>query len=188
MRIVAGSAALVAALVLGGCVDRNTEQTATLEDQIFVSAALAHAQSELALAQMAERKAHTPSVVAYAKRVEQHSAPLSQQLAALAHATGTAADTAHTPNPAQFEQLSGEAFERAYIASQIEDQQNALDDFTFAAAQQNNPALRKLASDAVPHYRQDLADAIDVVYDIPFEPVAAQDTGAGLVGRRPARP
>ena len=184
MRIFWGSAAFAAALMLGGCANRPAGDTAALENQIFISAALAHSQSELALANMAELKARTPSVVAYAKRVAEHSAPLSARCAELARASGTAADAAHVPDPARFENLSGEAFERAYIASQIEDQQNALDDFTFAAAQEHDPVLQKLAADAVPHYRQDLADAIQVVYDIPFTPVSEQDQnmGAGMSG------
>ncbi len=184
MRFVPLSAALAAALVLPACADRHAGDTAALEDQIFISDALAHAQSQLVLAQLAERKAHTPAVVAYAQRVAAHSAPLGAELVELAKASGTAADTARTPDPAQFADLSGEAFERAFVASQIEDQQNALDDFTFAAARSDNPAVQKLAADALPNFKQDLADALQVVYVIPFETQGEQDMGAGLVGRR----
>jgi putative membrane protein len=184
MRFFPLHAALAGTLALAACADRHDGDTAALEDQIFVSVALAPAQSQLAMAQLAELKAHTPSVVAYAQRVAAHSQPLSDQLAALARTSGTAGDMAHTPDAARFADLSGEAFERAYIASQIEDQQNALDDFAFAAGRQSDPALQKLAADAVPNFKQDLADAIEVVYDIPFQAQAEQDMGAGAVGRR----
>lgn len=184
LRFIPLGAALAGTLALAACANRHDGDTAALEDQIFVSVALAHVQSQFAMAQLAELKAHTPAIVAYAQRVAAHSQPLSDQLAALARTSGTAGDMAHTPDAARFADLSGEAFERAYIASQIEDQQNALDDFAFAAGRHSNPALQKLAADAVPNFKQDLADAIEVVYDIPFQTQAEQDMGAGAVGRR----
>lgn len=186
MRVLVVCALL--AIGLAACADRRHGDTAALEDQMFLSTALAHAQSEYELAQLATTKAHTPSVVAYAKRVSGERAPLSDQLAAMAHAAGLSADTEHTPDPARFADLSGEAFERAYIASQIEDQQNAIEDFSFAAKRPHDPALEKIAADALPQLKADYADAIEVVYDIPFETEAEgapePDMGAGAVGKR----
>ncbi len=184
MRFVSLGAGFAAALMLQACADRHAGETAALEDQIFLSAALAHAQSQLALSQLAEQKAHTPSVVALAQRIAAESAPLDDELVPLAEARGIAADTASTPDTAQIASLSGEAFERAYVAAQIQDQQNALDDFTFAAQRSHDPALQKIAADAAPNFKQNLASAIEAVYDIPFEAEAEQDMGAGLVGRR----
>jgi len=184
MRFLSLSAALAAALMLAACADRHAGEAASLEDQIFLSAALAHTQSELELAQLAEQKAETPAVVAFAKRVAEHRAPLRDQLAELARASGTVADTQHTPDPTRFQELSGEAFERAYVASQIEDQQNAMDDFAFAAARPHDTALQQLAAAALPQFKDDLAAALKVVYDIPFAPEAEQDMGAGLAGQR----
>ncbi|HUK60779.1 MAG TPA: DUF4142 domain-containing protein [Stellaceae bacterium] len=184
MRLVGLGAALAAALLIQGCAEEHTGDRGALEDQIFVSSALAHAQSQLALSELAEKKARTPAVVALAQRIAAHSAPLGDQLAEFARTSGTAPDTARTPDAAQLAALSGEAFERAYIASQIQDQQNALDDFTFAAERDNNPALQKIAADALPNFKQDLADALETVYDIPFETGGEQDMGAGLAGRR----
>jgi putative membrane protein len=172
MRLCRLTAAMGAALVVTGCYGTGTGRTATVENDMFLSAALAHAQSELELAQLAQEKAHTRSIVAYAQRVAAERAPLVDWLATAAKTNGTSADTDHTPAADAFKPLEGEAFERAYVASQIEDEQNAVDLFDFASRTSSNQAVKQFAADALPGLRQDLADAIGVVKDIPFESVS----------------
>jgi putative membrane protein len=185
MRLLSWGVVVAAALLCTGCADRAGVAAGTrLEDTIFLSGALAHTQSELELARMAEQKAHTPAVVAYAKSVAEHRAPLRDKLAALAHASNAPADTQSIPDAAQFKVLSGEAFERAYIASQIEDQQNTIDEFAFQTGRKDNQVLQQLASAALPQLQADLKTAIQVVYQIPFANETEPDMGAGLVGRR----
>jgi putative membrane protein len=186
MRLLSWGATLAVSLLCAGCADPAGTATTALEDNIFLSGALAHTQSELELAQMAEQKARTPAVVAYAKSVAEHRVPLRDKLAALAQASNVPADTQNVPDIAQFRVLSGEAFERAYIASQIEDQQNAIDEFAFQAGRKDNQALQQLASASLPQLQADLKTAIQVVYQIPLraETEAEPDMGAGLVGRR----
>jgi putative membrane protein len=182
MRIGTLGAAVGAALIVASCGAREISQanrrTAAIENDIFLSAALAHAQSELELAQLAQQKAHTGAIVAYARRIAGERAPLVDQLAAAAKADGASPDSNHTPNADLFKPLQGEAFERAYIASQIEDQQNAVDFFDFASRTSADSGVRQLATDSLPQLRQDLADALGVVKDIPFEQ-AATDEGRG---------
>jgi predicted outer membrane protein len=178
------AAMLGAVLIVASCSRAGDGRSATLENDIFLSTALAHAQSELELAQMARQKAHTRSVVAYAQRISGERAPQVDQLSAAAKAAGVSADTNHSPNTAAYKPLEGEAFERAYVAAQIEDQQNAIDIYDFASQNSNDANLRKLAVDALPQLRQDLADAIGVVKDIPFESTSDSSQGVIVAPRR----
>jgi putative membrane protein len=184
MRVRSLTVVIGAALAMAGCSGTGPGRTATVENDMFLSAALAHAQSQLELAQMAQQKAHTRSIVAYADRIATERAPLVEQLAAVAKATGTSADTNHTPPADAFKPLEGEAFERAYVASQIEDEQNAIDFFDFASRNSSNVALKRVATDALPGLRRDLTDAIGVVKDIPFESVSDESEGVIVPPRR----
>jgi putative membrane protein len=170
MRLVPMGAALAALVLLSGgpALAQDRARSAALQDDMFLAAALAHAQSELDLAQLAQRKAHTPGLVAYARRIAGERASLSDQLTAAAKASGTAGDGNHVPNMDSFKPLEGEAFERAYVAAQIEDQQNNLDFFDFEARTSADSGLKDLAASALPQLRQDLADAQSIVKDLPF--------------------
>lgn len=170
------SAALLAgaaALSLAGCQWLGMEKTAparsTLEDNMFLAAALARVDSQLDLARMAGEKAKTASLVAYAKGVASERAGLQERLAAAAKADGVGRDTRKAPRLDDFAPPQGEAFERAYVAAQIEDQQNNLDSFVFEAENGTNPALKSLAAAEVPRLKQDLAAAAAIVKDLPFE-------------------
>jgi putative membrane protein len=188
MRFASTGAALGAALLLASCawfgIAPAQRRTAALDNDMFVSAALAHAQSELELAQLAEQKAHTPSLVAYARRIADERAPLHDRLAAAAKADGAAGDGNHTPDIASFRPLEGEAFERAYVASQIEDQQNNVDFFDFEARTGSDPDLKTLAASALPQLQQDLADALTIVNDLPFEETTDASQGVVVNPRR----
>lgn len=189
MRSVSTGVALGAALVLVSCAGpalrQDARRTATLQDDMFLSAAIAHSRSEFELAQLARQKAHTPDLVAYARRIADERESLSDNLAAAAKAGGTEGDVNHTPNIDSFKPLEGEAFERAYVASQIEDQQNNLDFFDFEARNSANSTLKSLAASAVPQLQQDLADAENIVKDLPFAEETDASQGAVVNPRRP---
>ncbi|HXQ51239.1 MAG TPA: DUF4142 domain-containing protein [Stellaceae bacterium] len=173
MRILVIGATLGAALVTAGWVKtgNTAPPTSVLQDDMFLGAALARTQSQLELAQMAAAKAHTASLVAYAKRVASERAPLWDKLAEAARASGVGSDTNHVAPLDALKPLDGEAFERAYVASQLEDQQNNLDFFAFEAQNGGSADLRQLAADELPRLQQDLADARGIVKNLPFEPV-----------------
>jgi predicted outer membrane protein len=170
MRMGMFGAALGATLVAGGGAS-SAPATTVLQDNMFLGSALAHTQSEIELAQLATTKAHTAQVVAYARRIVAERTPLRDQLAAAAQVSGVSGDTNHTPSIDTFKPLTDEAFERAYVASQLEDQQNNLDFFTFEASVGGTADLRQLAATALPQLQKDYADAVAVVKFIPFEAV-----------------
>jgi putative membrane protein len=177
MRVVVIGAALglVLAATGGAKAADQVPPTTVLQDDMFLGSALAHTQSELELAQLVVTKAHTASLVAYARRVAADRVPLRDKLAAAAKVDGVSGDTGHTPLASSLQPLAGEAFERAYVASQLEDQQNNLDFFTFEAKTGTNAGLRRLAADELPRLQKDLADALAVVKDLPFEPVQGDE-------------
>jgi len=162
-------------------------QTGTIEYIEFLEAALAHAQSQLALAEMAEQKSKTPALEAYARRVATQRSALIDQLDAAAKATGVdaQADPGHTPILDTFQPLSGDAFDRAYIAAELEDQQNALDEFQFAAAHLTAPDLKQLATGEVAELQKDMADALIIVRNLPLESEGTSDTSS--MGITPGR-
>ena len=174
MRVLGSLAVIGAGLVLAGfgaAPEPPNPQTGTVEYVIFLQAALAHAQSQLALAEMAEQKSKYPPLTAYARRVATQRAALIDQLDAAAKATGidAQADAIHTPIIRTFNPLNGEAFERAYVAAELEDQQNALDEYQFAADHITAPDLKQLADDEVVELQKDITDAQNIVRDLPFE-------------------
>jgi putative membrane protein len=184
-KTVALGAVLALAAGAGSTLAETGRRSAALEDDMFLGAALAHAQSELELAQMAQQKAHTPALVVYARRIADGRAALWDKLTAAAKASGTSSDGNHTPNIDSFKSLDGEAFERAYVASQLDDQQNNLDFFEFEAQNSEDAGLKELAASALPQLRQDLAAARDIVKDLPFD--EATDASQGVMvspGRR----
>jgi putative membrane protein len=177
---------MIALLVLAGCGEsEGVRPSAAVEDNVFLANALAHTRSELELAQMAQSKAHTPSLTAYARRVASQRAALLDKLTAAAQPRGIAGDRNHTPVADSLKPLQGEAFERAYVASQIEDQRNNLDGFAFTAATGADPAIKALATGALPQLQQDYTDALNVVRDLPFE--RTTDSSQGGLGDRPMR-
>ena len=183
MATVWKGAAVAAVLALAGwsgsALAETGPRSSAIEDDMFLATALARAQSEIELAQMAEQKAHTPSLVAYARRVADGRTALRDKLVAASKASGIASDSNHTPSVDSFKPLQGEAFERAYVASQLEDQQNNLDFFEFEAQNSENSDLRDLAGAALPQLRQDLTAARDIVKDLPFD--AATDESQSVV-------
>lgn len=168
-----------AALALAGC-HYYSPPPSSLEDNMFVAGALGRVDSQLQLSQMAEQKAHTPSLVAYAKEVAAERALLRDRLAATAQADGVGMDTNGAPHLDTFQPLEGEAFERAYVAAQIEDQRNNLDSFMFEAQNGANPALRKLASAEVPRLQHDLDAAAAIVKTLPFEDESTSSSSTGM--------
>lgn len=186
MRMGGGAAlgaTLAVALLLAGCESqRSAASGITVEDGMFVAAALAHTDSQLALAHMAEEKAKTPAILAYAKRIEDDRAGLDQRLAAAAkeHGVGPAANSA--PRIENFQPLQGVPFERAYVAAEIEDERNNLDFFVFESENGSDPALKEMAAAEIPQLKQDLATADGLAKEIPFE-AEGSEAGEGIPAR-----
>ena len=183
MRSFSLGAALGAALVVASCGGREiapeSRSAAAVESDMILASALAHAQSQLELSQLAQQKARTPAIAAYAQRIAAERPPLLAQLAAVAQPRGVTADSNHTPSIDFFKSLAGEAFERAYVATEIEDQQNAIDVLDYAAHRDGDPGLKTLAAAALPQLRQDLVNAIGAVKNIPFE--TSTDSSEGVI-------
>jgi predicted outer membrane protein len=189
MRVLRALTIIGAGLVLAGFDAAPTPpnpQTGTVEYVNFLQAALAHAQSQQALAEMAAQKSKYPPLAAYARRVATQRAALIEQLDAAAKATGTdaQADDTHTPITHTFTPLTGEAFERAYIAAELEDQQNALDEYQFAAAHLTAPDLKQLANDQITELQQDIADALIIVRNLPFDSEDASNPSSMVISPR----
>lgn len=187
MHFVRMTTLLLAAAALSGCAyfspssdlrsagARGEARTPRIEDDMFLSAALARTQSEFDLARMAGTKAVVPPLAAYARRVAEERAALKMRLAALASRNGVPGDSDHAPDAQRFAALTGDVFERAYLAAQLEDQQNNIDFFKFEAATTRDPDLRELAAGEVPQLQQDLADAQTIVTQLPVAPPSTPD-------------
>ncbi|MGH7091240.1 MAG: DUF4142 domain-containing protein [Stellaceae bacterium] len=176
-------AALAALLALAGCqaFDRPAPEAAragagALEDDMFLGAALAHVQSQRDLARMTVAKAQSPALLTYAKSVASEREGLAQRLADAAERQGVGADGNAVPHAQDFAHLTGLAFERAYVAAQIEDQRNTLDDFRFEAANGRDGGLKSLAAAELPRLEQDLAGVEAAVKTLPLGQASDTDT------------
>lgn len=175
--LTAGAAALALAACHG--VDRPAPTAAprasSIEDDMFVASALAHVESQRDLARMTVTKAQTRALADYAKSVAAERDGLARRLAAAAEKQGVGVDSNTAPHTQDFAPLKGLAYERAYVAAEIEDQRNNLDAFRFEAANGRDPGLKSLAAAELPRLEQDLAGVEATVRDLPLG--QASDTG-----------
>lgn len=189
MRLLGSLAVIGAGLILaafGAAPTPPNPDTAAVEYTNFFQAALAHAQSQRALAEMAQQKSKYAPLEAYARRVAIQRAALIDQLDAAAKATGIEAepDSTHTPIYDTFKPLNGEEFERAYIAAELEDEQNALDEYQFAAAHITAPDLMQLVNDEIAELQKDMADALTIVRNLPFDNADTSNTSSMVISPR----
>ena len=124
---------------------------------------------EIALAQLALQKSQDPQVQQTARLIIRDHTALDQRVAALAEAQGVEMDTTLLSQgtraqvaliEAQLRQLSGPAFEREYLARNVELHEIALDTVrTDLLPAAEAPQLRDLLTDAIPQLEQHLQQA-----------------------------
>lgn len=141
-------------------------QPLSQQDKEFFSYAAEDNQAEIALCLLAEKKAHSPAVKAFARLMVDDHVAVESRLAVVANAEkaelpeGVGEEGKKTHD--KLDPLTGSEFETAFLKAQISDHENDLKRFDHETSTTNNVALRQFASETGPILEQhlDLAKAI----------------------------
>ncbi len=130
-------------------------------DQQFLSYAAEDNQAEIALCLLAEKRAVSPAVKAFARLMVDDHVEIESRLAAAADVQkaklpeGVGEEGKKTHD--KLDPLSGDAFDAAFIKAQIKDHGNDIKRFEQQASSTKNKNLRRFASETGPILEQHLA-------------------------------
>jgi putative membrane protein len=140
------------------------------QDQLFAQQAAIGGIAEVALGQLASRKAHNSAVTEFAGLMVQDHGKANEQLAMLARSARiplpNEPDPEHKAVQARLERLSGVQFDVAYLEAQVQDHQKTAQLLLWEINSGQNAPLQRFASETLPivlrHLRmaQDLASKI----------------------------
>ena len=143
-RIVASSVLTIATITL---VQPLTAQTAPTDaDKQFLSTAAQSDINEIKISQLAETKASSPQVKAFAKKMVADHNKLEMKMKPFATTWGltppTGLDSDHQAIYDKLNGLSGADFDKQYMAAMAEDHHKALDAFTQEASTTTDPKFK----------------------------------------------
>jgi putative membrane protein len=140
----------------------QAQSTATLStsDATFINLAGQSGIAEVRFGQLAQTKASSDAVRQFAaKMVTDHTAA-NQQLVALAQAKEMtppdSMDMTHEQLYKQLQGMSGPAFDQAYMKSQVQDHQDAVQTFENEVATGSDAEVRNFAQQTLPTLQQHL--------------------------------
>lgn len=169
---VAALAALLAAACSqspsGTTASRSTTSTATTTaaastDQSFATQAASMGMSEVAAGRLAAERASSPEVRAFGREMAEDHGRNNDRLRSIASqarmAVPASPDATEAAKLDRLDDLTGQAFDRAFVNQMVASHQDAVRLFERQAAQGSSPELRTYASQTLPHLRAHLADA-----------------------------
>jgi putative membrane protein len=137
-----------------------------VNDSAFIRQALAGNLLEVRLGGLARSKATNAAVKQFAQQMVTDHSTMRSQWVALATKNGvpstTSLDPAQEQTAHQLEQLSGSAFDRAYMSAMIQDHQQDLDLFQHRGTSADAPEVRQLAATGLTTIQQHLTMAQQV--------------------------
>jgi putative membrane protein len=154
-------------------------------DRNFLRDAALGGMAEVELGKLAESKAQSDRVKAFARRMVEDHGKANDRLAALAKDAGSAPpselDSEHQAIRKRLEGLSGIAFDRAYIDAQVAEHQTAAQLFEWEIAAAHNPAVKNFAATTLPIIHDHLETALDLQMEMPLAmaPATGSSTGPG---------
>lgn len=169
-RVMTVTSALAAAMLApaAGAVAQVTSSrdTSVLVDSAYIRQAISGNYLEVALGRIAESRAQDSSVKEFARRMIADHNSMNQQWTSLARKSRMAVTVDFGPGGKQtidrFEDLSGTAFDQAYMTEMIGDHEEDLSTFQRLARSAGSAEVRQLASSGVPTLREHLALAQQV--------------------------
>lgn len=130
-------------------------------DKQFMTKAAQSGMMEIQLAQMAQQKAASEDVKAYARKLEQDHSKANDQLKKIAEERGVQLPSdigQHQQQVAKFQNLSGEEFDRAYMKMQVQHHKKDISEFRKHENRSMDTNLKEFASAQLPvlqqHYEQ----------------------------------
>ncbi len=128
-------------------------KTASTGDKTFALEASAASSAEVAAGQMALRKSSNPAVRAFAQKMIEDHSKANSELIRVTGLSGIAIAKSPTPEQqsaaARLDALGGSAFDRAYVALQLEDHRKAVALFNDEATNAVDVDLKSFAAKTV---------------------------------------
>lgn len=150
--------AILMGLVICGtavfALDEEKRGTAAKDDEQFVAKASASGQAEVQISTMAARQATSPAVKKFAQQMVEDHTKANKELATLAEKlkfrTSEKLEGRYEEKAAEMKKLSGEAFDREYIAYQVKSHEEAVALFQKQADGGASNELRTWAKKMLP--------------------------------------
>jgi putative membrane protein len=139
------------------------------QDRLFVEAAARAEASRIESAEQALTKAGDKRVRIFAERIIEDHRPISEELTVLASDAGIslAADAGSPPPTRSFDDLSGNAFEHAWLDAEVKAHQELIDLFVGQAEKGENQQLRTFAANHLASLRDHLDIARSLGAELP---------------------
>jgi putative membrane protein len=137
------------------------QQQLSEQDRQWLDYAATDNQAEIQECLLAEKKAHSPAVKAFARLMVDDHINIESRLAALVNGqsvsvpNGTGQKNAKTIS--ELESLQGEQFDRRFLTEQIKDHGDDIGKFSDEIHTTQNPNIRSYASETLPILQQHLA-------------------------------
>ena len=151
------NALLMGLLICGTAVfalDEEKRETTAKDDEQFVAKASASGQAEVQMGTMAARQATSPAVKKFAQQMVEDHTKANKELATLAEKlkfrTTEKLEPRYEEKSAELKKLSGEAFDRGYIAYQVKAHEEAVALFQKQAEKGASNELRAWAKKTLP--------------------------------------
>lgn len=120
-------------------------------------------RAEIELSQVALRKAASPEVKRYAQQMIGDHRRAGLRLSELARQKGitlpTQPDAEHQALKARLQEMSGRAFDQAYMTAMVADHEEAVRQFQNQATQGRDPDLKAFAANILPRIQEHLTMA-----------------------------
>lgn len=141
--------------------DDKRPEDKPFDDNTFVQMAASGGMHEIALADIAVKKAGTQLVKSFAERMATDHSKMNQGLKKAATAAGITLPEAmnehHQKEVDRFKDYKGEDFDRDYIKHMISDHEQDVALFAKASKEAKNPAIRDFAAKTLPIVEDHLA-------------------------------
>ena len=177
-RTMVAAAALALALGASPALAQTSTSTSTTttqsgasalseQDQTFVQKAAQGGIAEVDLGELAQERAQSDEVKAFAQRMIDDHSKANEQLEEFAKGKGavipTEADEEHSKVRAELADLKGEEFDQRYMAAMAEDHQKAVDLFQAEADEGKDAELKSFAEQTLPTLKEHLSMAQEMV-------------------------
>jgi putative membrane protein len=161
-------------------------QGAVVQEQLtatsFIKEAMQGNLAEIALADVATQKSQNAEVKQFAEHVRKDHTEANQKLQAIAQKNSIATDqelnAKHKAKQTEFEQKSGEEFDKEFAKCMLKDHAKTIGKYEQAAKLQDAD-VRKYAQDTLPKLRQHLTHAKDVAKTVGVDETTISSLTAG---------
>ncbi len=143
--------------------EKETSDSSALTAESFIKEAAKGNNFEIAMAEIAERKAQDSQVKQYAAMLRREHQKANDQLKPIARAHGVSLTTAegnmHEDKMHDLNQASGSEFDKQYITDMLRDHQKDIAKFEKASQQLQDSDVKQYAENTLPTLRQHLQRA-----------------------------